>query len=267
MSTAHSGSSDRRQQLQAAVKKRRGQLMPTPSQIVAEAQISLKSTHSDILRNKQSISENLDQLIYELLNQEYELFKEHQQRVGVTMLSEYLQGAEWADSQDIRDHLDVQAYTVAAFSDIDQIFLSFAQARRARAGNSFERHLAYLLNLLELPFQEQQVINGKPDFLLPNAQLYRDNPSDVVLISVKRTLRERWRQIIIEGVKTSRYFLATIDENQSKDALDEMAQNRVFLVVPQAIIDTKPLYIAAKNVISFNDLYRTFVVPASKRWS
>lgn len=240
--------------------------MPSPSHLVSEAQDVVAAANAETLKSKDLVIERLDDLIQELLDTEYELFSKYQHAVGVEILTEYLSGGSLVGSVDIRDHPEISEYASQAFSDMDALFMSMSMSRISRAKNSFEKHLAYLFDILELPFEEQQVINGKPDFLFPNAEMYRTNPSDVILITAKRTLRERWRQIIIEGVRTPRYFLATIDPRQSKQSLDEMAQNRVWLVVPQQIIAGVSNYIDAPNVISFRTLYADYLLPASARW-
>ena len=245
---------------------RRKQLMPSPSHLVREAQEVVSTAYAESMGSKNLVAERLDDLIQSLLDEEYSLFRKYEHSAGVKILTEYLTGGSWTGSDDIRDYSNISEYASQAFSDLDALFMSMSMSRISRAKNSFEKHLTYLFNILELPFEEQQVINGKPDFLFPNAEMYRTNPSDVILITAKRTLRERWRQIIIEGVRTPRYFLATIDPRQSKQSLDEMAQNRVWLVVPQQIIAGVSNYIDAPNVISFRTLYADYLLPASARW-
>ena len=115
-------------------------------------------------------------------------------------------------------------------------------------------------------FSEQPVINGKPDFLLPSAGHYQENATDCILFTVKRTLRERWRQVTTEGTRGNTYFLATIDESKSQNELGEMLDNRVFLVCPYEIKQRNEKYRLAQNVLSFQDFFQDYLDPAMERW-
>ena len=152
------------------------------------------------------------------------------------------------------------------FTEVKSFFGSLGQSCMSRAGTSFEKHVDFLFNRLGYPFEKQVVINGKPDFLMPSEEVYRSNPTDVILFTAKRTLRERWKQIIIEGVRTPYYFLGTIDPRVSEGQINEMAQNRVIMVVPERIIAEVPVYQAQPNVISYRDFFAKYVEPTSRRW-
>ena len=196
------------------------------------------------------------------MDTEYELYQEAEREIKVPLLAEVLT----KHSGDPEGTADPRALADDLFADLDKFFVSLGNSRKSRAGGSFERHLAFLLKRLGLPFEEKQVINGEPDFLLPNADLYLSNPADVILMTAKRTLRERWRQVIIEGIKTPQYFLATIDERLSSNAIREMAQNRIVLVIPQPIIDRVEKYQAEPNVTSFVGFLDNYLEPTRARW-
>ena len=121
------------------------------------------------------------------------------------------------------------------FNELRDFYKSISQSRVSRAGGSLQNHIAFILDSLRYPLEVQKIINGKPDFILPNANLYYTTPGECVLLTAKRTLRERWRQIITEGFKSPQYFLVTIDEEQTVNNLKEMAQHRIYLVVPERI--------------------------------
>lgn len=228
---------------------------PSGTELATRAQQNVLSALGSSIGDQGWLRTNADRLIVRLLDEEYAIFKEEERRI----FSPYL-----ASLIDVGDGLEEALYR--RFNALDRFFLSRAQARKSRAGGSFERHVAFLLRLLELPFEEQQIINGKPDFLLPSADLYRKQPANVILITAKRTLRERWRQIIIEGSKTARYFLATIDEKLSVTMMAEAAQHRVFLVIPQPVIERVTRYQKAGNVISFSQFLEDYVEPARRLW-
>jgi hypothetical protein len=149
--------------------------------------------------------------------------------------------------------------------DLARLFMHLGQSRRSKAGKTFETNLRGLIRRLDYPFDEQVMINGQPDFLMPGEHLFRQNPSECIILTAKRTLRERWRQITTEG-KHFRLFLATIDERVSPNQLAEMLKQNVYLVVPKAKIEASPAYRDARNVIPFDEFFRDFLDPAVKRW-
>ncbi|MCC6943891.1 MAG: hypothetical protein IT335_04890 [Thermomicrobiales bacterium] len=202
-------------------------------------------------------------MILGLLELEYELYKEEEIRVNTALLGDIIREALHGTPI---GREGVGDFAKELFPRLNEFFSSLAQSRKSRAGISFETHTRFLFRHLNYPFDEQRVINGRPDFILPNADLYRTSPDDVVLLTVKRTLRERWRQIIPEGVKTSRYFLATIDTALTSETLAEMANHRVVLVMPQPKIDEVPAYAASDRVISFATLFEDHIEPALIRW-
>lgn len=152
------------------------------------------------------------------------------------------------------------------FHALDRFFLGLTQGRRPRAGNVFEVLIKELFVRLQYPFTYQAVINGQPDFILPSVEYFLKHPADCVIFTVKRTLRERWRQIVTEGTRGLGFYLATIDETISVRDLGEMIQSRINLVVPTRIKDVRPEYLDAPNVISFENFFRFHLDPAMDRW-
>ena len=150
------------------------------------------------------------------------------------------------------------------FWALDRFFLGLTQGRRPRAGNAFEMVLQMLFDKLEYPYARQPIINGQPDFLLPSQDYYASNAMDCIIFTVKRTLRERWRQIISEGTRGHQFFLATIDDGVAQNDLDDMKRNRVYLVVPESI--KKSHYHDSINVITFEAFLKHHLDPAMIRW-
>ena len=150
------------------------------------------------------------------------------------------------------------------FRAIDKFFLGLSQGRKPRAGKTFEHVIRDLFGVLEYPHAWQPIINGQPDFLLPGEEHFNENPMDCIIFTVKRTLRERWRQITTEGTQGLGFFLATIDKKVAKRDLPEMNRNRIWLVVPAKL--KRDVYPTAVNVISFEDFFQHHLDPAMVRW-
>lgn len=152
------------------------------------------------------------------------------------------------------------------FYSLDRFFLGLTQGRRPRAGKAFEAIIRELFVRLSYPFSAQPIINGQPDFILPSVEHFRKNPPDAIIFTIKRTLRERWRQIVTEGTRGLGFFLATIDEDIAVRDLEAMLQSRIHLVVPARIKTMRPDYEAAVNVITFEHFFQFYLDPAMQRW-
>ena len=152
------------------------------------------------------------------------------------------------------------------FYTLDKFFLSRTQSRRSRAGTAFEVVLGELFKKLGYRFDPQPEIDGNPDFVFPSINLYKRNAQDAIVFTAKRTLRERWRQIVTEGTRGLGFFLATIDENISQRDLKEMLASRIHVVVPKRIMEANEDYQNAANVMTFEDFFKHHLDPAMKRW-
>jgi hypothetical protein len=150
--------------------------------------------------------------------------------------------------------------------DIDALMLSASQQRRARAGYSFEHHIEAMLIAGELPFEKQVVIEAKkrPDFVLPSLRHLRRPPSGReagLILSAKTTLRERWKQVQRE-MGESDLFLATVDETIASNAIEDMAEMGITLVVPEKLkakgsdAAKAAEYSGHSNVLSFREFFR-----------
>ena len=119
--------------------------------------------------------------------------------------------------------------------------------RKSRAGKSLEHHLSALFTGNDLQFEEQAVTEGnkKPDFLFPSKQAYHtsDFPTDkLITLAAKTTCKDRWRQIINEADRLRGYpkYLCTLQQGISAAQMDEMASEKVILVVPKPYISSYP---------------------------
>ena len=164
--------------------------------------------------------------------------------------------------------LSAQHNRTPNFAELDAFFMSIAQSRKSRAGKVFEWILEELLNKrLGYPMDGQVNIDGaKPDFVLPSKDYFDNNPIDCMLLTAKRTLRERWRQVVTEANKTYSYFLATIDPKVTKTQLEQAAKHKIFLVTTKNKIHQSEHYAQAGNVLSFEDFIKNHLDPAMNRW-
>lgn len=221
---------------------------------------ALKRVAGERISDKGWIKANFSQLIEDLQNEAYRHYLELEEPAAAKALKVTYEKL-FPEQGKREQFLDVLASSTQPLS---RFYLGIIQGRKPRAGKAFEQAIYTLFNALEYPYTPQPVINGQPDFLLPSAEHYRDNAMDCIIFTVKRTLRERWRQIVSEGTRGHMFFLATIDKNVAGRDLPEMMRSRIYLVLPENL--RRDVYPDQKNVISFEAFFRDYLDPAMNRW-
>ena len=136
------------------------------------------------------------------------------------------------------------------FKSIDEfikVASSLLNRRKSRAGKSLEHHLAALFDGNSISYESQVVTEGKktPDFIFPSGQAYHDASfltSKLTSLAAKTTCKDRWRQILNEAdrLRGETKFLCTLQQGISAKQMEEMATEKVRLVVPQPYIKTYP---------------------------
>ena len=133
--------------------------------------------------------------------------------------------------------------------DVDE-FISFSLSvqnrRKSRVGHAFENHLGEVFNQNGLPFEKgggKRVTenSAKPDFLFPNFEAYHSESfckHNVFLLGAKTTCKDRWRQVLAEGDKLDKKYLATLEPGISYAQTREMEAKNLQLVVPASVHGT-----------------------------
>jgi hypothetical protein len=208
------------------------------------------------------IKANFSGLIEQIQISAYEEYLKAEDSVGQEIMAEVFLPIIQADT----NAEDALRLVFSHFKALDKFYLSLTQGRRTRAGSAFEYVIRDLFERLQYPFTRQALIDGTPDFLLPSIEHYQRHAADCIIFTVKRTLRERWRQIVTEGRRGLGFFLATIDATVSVRDLAEMNESRIHLVIPERLKRETPRYENAPNVISFEYFFRFHLDPAMERW-
>jgi hypothetical protein len=83
--------------------------------------------------------------------------------------------------------------------------------------------------------------NAKPDFLFPGIDEYHDKTfpqTGLSMLGVKSTCKDRWRQVLSEAARIQDKHLLTLEPGISENQTNEMASNRLQLVLPRGLHDT-----------------------------
>ena len=157
---------------------------------------------------------------------------------------------------------------VRNFIHLYQVMLNASQQRKNRVGAGFESHIQKMLIDGKIPHEEQAVVSTRrPDFVLPNKELYVAHSSDALVLAAKTTLRERWKQVPREQ-RNCVVYLATMDEKVTLSAVKEMAQLDIVLVVPESLVTDKIIeYAKEPNVMTFKKFFDSEIALSRKpRW-
>jgi hypothetical protein len=235
--------------------------------IILRPQSIIVEEARNIITNKygystEEIKNKFDNLLEETEKEAYRLYLKYEKEYGKKVFDMLID--ELKKQGRIKNIEDVGGAVGDSFNLLDRFFLSISQSRKTRAGKAFEKIHNTLFKALDYPFDEQVVINGKPDFLMPSATHYKVNPMDCIIFTAKRTLRERWRQIVTEGTRGLGFYLATIDRDVSSNQLVEMLNHRIYLVCPASI--KKELYSDKINVLNFTQFFKDHLDPKVKSW-
>lgn len=221
------------------------QILPSPEALAGQAQTTwLDENNLDGL-NPYFISQPGDAVMRISRDIEYSIYKRAELRFRAAQVARIL----------LHGGGDPVSNLVRGFSELDSIFLSAAQTRKSRAGLSFEHHVERLFKDGRVRYEAQAVFGGRrPDFVLPDVKELNAK-GDAVIVSLKTTLRERWKQLALEK-PFGTIFLATVDDRVSGEAIDEMERNSISLVVPESLKKSKEsVYDSYDNVITFKQFF------------
>ncbi len=223
----------------------KNQTLPSPEALARQAQTRWLDENNFRDMDPFLISHPGDAVMRVSRDIEYSIYKQAELRFRAAQVARIL----------LHGGGDPVSNLVKAFSELDSIFLSAAQTRKSRAGLSFEYHVGRLFKDGRVRYEAQVVFGGRrPDFVLPDVQEL-NLKGDAVIVSLKTTLRERWKQLALEK-PLGAIFLATVDDRVSGEAIDEMRRHSISLVVPESLKKAKEsAYDDYDNVITFRQFF------------
>lgn len=154
--------------------------------------------------------ENPDDTLVKWVNREEALFKLMEQHLIKERIRE-----GFFNNGDV----DVEAFI--------RFSLSVQNRRKSRAGLSLENHVEALLQSQKIMYSHTPVTENKskPDFIFPHIDVYRDKtyPAiDLMMLGVKSTCKDRWRQVLSEADRIEHKHLLTLESAISENQTNEM---------------------------------------------
>jgi len=85
------------------------------------------------------------------------------------------------------------------------------------------------------PHKETRNVLKRIDLVSPDAETARSMPDKAIFIATKRTLRERWKQTVLEHMKGARLYLVTINGDLTEKKAKEINQTGMIVYVPSEL--------------------------------
>lgn len=231
--------------------------IPKPALLAAEAQGTYLAKYDIKSLNPFDLPCPGDALMEISRNIELGIYMKHHTRHYAAKLARILAGD--SPKPDLADMIGALARNFGVL--YKEVMLSAVQRMKARAGASFEHHVRRMLIDGRLPFDEQKPSgNQRPDFILPSlARLHLRTRSrdEALILSLKTTLRERWKQVVKEA-RNCDVFLATVDDKVAAEAIADMRDDGIYLVVPESLKrSVYAEYEGRSNVITFKEFFES----------
>lgn len=141
--------------------------------------------------------------------------------------------------------------------------LSVQNRRKSRMGFALQNHLTELFTQHGLRFtaQPRTEASSRPDFIFPGELEYHDSTfaqSLLVMLGVKSTSKDRWRQVLTEADRIPEKHLCTLEPSISTKQTDEMRRQHLTLVLPERLHETysEPQRAALLSVEDFIEYVR-----------
>ena len=268
--------SSQKREVYALVGQIRNKLMPSSEVIVQKALMELGLTKVSNLnpdgKTPEDILKNFDHYLRAVFEKALEVLEGYEAKVYPEALRElstlranHLNRIEVSNPQETFPNKVGEALTVL-YPDLWHVFLSRSNSRKQRGGKDFEEQLGQLLKLADVPF-DKQLRKFHSDFMLPSASMFQRDRTRSILLSAKRTLRERWQTVVNEIYETRcpNAFLCTADEQIPQSVIDRLRQYNLHLVIWNKTKELK--YPKEPVVLGYTQLANLEIQTFRKYWT
>jgi len=224
------------------LRRLRADSMPSSAEVVREACSRLGYSTASVASNE--IRQSFDSRLRKLFEETLVVLEDYEERIDAGLiLPELVSGhrpdieAEYRQLQRADDGPDALQEAVTRLLRrwhiiLRGLFLSVSQSRKQRGGKDFEYQIRTLLQLAGIPY-EAQSRRERADFLLPSSGMLQIERPKAVLLSVKRTLRERWQQVVreLQDINCPNTYLATAEDSLAPSVVEGITSRNIHVVV------------------------------------
>lgn len=268
---------DTKNQVKKLMKAVREKGVPPSEVIVNETLKELNFTTGDL--SSDTAQENFNDILRDVFNKTLEVLERYEDQAYGRLMIEMLIKQRTEDVVEACKILgnyrnseeglkEVLTFLFARwYPYLRQMFLSISQSRKARGGKDFELQIGALLDIIDVPFQKEKRAH-RVDFMVPSDEAYATDRNKALIISAKRTLRERWREVVEElyDMRSPNVYLVTADENISSGHVQAICHEyNIHLVVWDDVKATK--FSGENLVISYSALANNVIPHFKQLWN
>lgn len=210
--------------------------IPGVDVILAEAISKVRKDRPGLL-TRESTTDRFSDAVESVFDAAYAAYRDHEKHVIDGFIEGKMSG--WDETtalKDIKKDAREMAYGIV---DLEK---SLKQSRASRAGKTFEKVIQELLRIAGIP--SESVTRGDPkyklsriDLVIPDRKTAVETPDKAHFLSLKTSLRERWKQVVEEQSSGQRTHLVTLLQKETlpNSVARQIVDRGLFLYVPDRV--------------------------------
>jgi len=208
--------------------------------IIPEVDVILREAITSLNLDKipaKEISKNFGQLMEKVELTAFKVYKRYEAKAFEKLVELWIENRKEWISKVLREEGEegIKSIFMEFVKPLREMEFRAGQMRKSRGGITFQRIVKILLNLAgvpcEEPHEETRNILKRIDLVCPDAETARKTPDKAVFIAAKRTLRERWKQVVPEQMRGARLYLVTLNGELSEKKAKEIGEAGMIVYV------------------------------------
>lgn len=213
--------------------------IPSTSEIILESMEQIRRDSPEMLE-PDFVRSRFSDALEKVFSVTYETYKRHEKGAIDSFVEEALLSG-WSSSIGREEALEMFRTAVTEAIKMEK---SLSQSRSSRAGSSFETIVQELLNIIGIP--NERVTRGdkraglnRVDLVMPDRETAITSPDKAHFLSLKTSLRDRWRRRLFLHNRGQVIHLLTILQNEvlSNRVAQNIVDHGIFLYVPDRVKD------------------------------
>jgi len=187
--------------------------------------------------SEEEISQNFEKLLRSVESAASNIYREYEKKAFEKLRDLWIRNRKEWISRILKEKGEdgIKEILSEFIEAVRELEFRAGQMRKSRGGKTFEYAVKRLLNLAgvpcEEPHKETKKILKRIDLVSPDAETARLTPDKSIFIAIKRTLRERWKQVVPEHMKGARLYLVTINGKLPEDKAKEIRETGMVVYV------------------------------------
>ena len=205
-------------------------IIPSPDFIRDEA---IENIDKNKLK-KTYVETHFSEIVDLVMSSVYRKFISYQKLASKSLIETYMQKYSTEIEKSKFGNNKLVRTVLESFEPLARQFeFRLGQMRKNRAGSDFENIIVYLLGIIGIQCEKTSRLKNaklnRIDIVLPDRDTAINKPDKAIFLTLKHTLRERWKQSLPEQKRGWIMYVLTLDENISNDKANEM--NEIGLIM------------------------------------